>query len=138
MKIRDRNIVHFKVQWPPGRAAREYQIFDDFALTIDRDRAAIYQVLEVDPMPLSGKTKVDAAMAHPFAAETVADSRFDHQVDGILLENSSPNPFDHIVTAPVLDNHGVDAFQVQKMPKQQSRRPCAYDPYLCAHGGHGD
>ena len=67
-------------------------------------------------------------MPHSLAAQALAESRFDHQIDRALFEHARAHALDRIIAAAVFDEDRVDAFQVQKMPEQQAAGPAPTIP----------
>jgi hypothetical protein len=53
------------------------------------------------------------------------------QIDGPLLEDTRTHAIDHVLTATVLDDDGVDPVQMQEMAQHEPGRSCADDTDLC-------
>src|SRR6516164_9394266 len=79
------------------------------------------------------EAEVEAVVTETLTLEPPADTHGDHHVDCALFQNSRAYTFDHIIPAAVLDDHGVDMVQMQKMTQQESRRPRSYDSHLSLH-----
>lgn len=69
-------------------------------------------------------------MTKTLALEALSHPGFDHEIDRTLLENPRAHSFNHVLLAALFEDYRIDAFKVQKVPQQQSRRTGANDSYL--------
>ena len=84
-------------------------------------------------MAAAGEAQFESPVYQPLVAETFADSRFVHQVDGALLEHTGAHAFLDVLATAILDHHGFDAGAMQQMRKHQARRSCPDNSDLRAH-----
>ena len=87
-------------------------------------------------MPVAPEGDADPAVAHALAVQAVRDAGFGHQIDRALFEHAGADALDHVLPAPVLEDHGIDATQMEQVAEHQPGRPRADDPDLCACGLH--
>lgn len=116
------------------------QILDQLILAVDGDGAAAGEVLEIDAMAAAFEGEPDSAVAHALAAEAVADSGFDQQVDGRLFEDAGAHSLDDIIAAATFDDGRFDAVEMEEMTEQQARGTGANDSHLRAglrHSSNG-
>jgi hypothetical protein len=76
-------------------------------------------------------------MTHPLAGEPITDANLVHEIDSALLEYTRAHAFDDMLTAPVLDDDGVDALEVEELPEHETSGPGADDADLST-GDHED
>ena len=81
-------------------------------------------VLVVEMMEGGSRTTGGQAMAY---------SEFVHQVDGALLQHAGAQPGAHVLAAGALDDHRLDALQVQDLRQHEPGRTGADDAHLRAH-----
>ena len=67
--------------------------------------------------------------------EPLADAHLVEEVDGWLFQHSGADPVFDVVAVAGLENHGIDALQVQQVGQCQPRRSGADHRDLLAHGG---
>ena len=75
----------------------------------------------------------EALVDLPFAVHPLADLRLAHECGEAVLQHAGPNAAEHVVAAVLLENHGVDALQMEQLGQQQSRRAPADDSDLSPH-----
>lgn len=101
----------------------------------------------IDAMACASEAQIDPVMPHPFFDQPGADAGLDHQIDRALFKNARSHPVDHVLSAAVFDDDGIDTFEMQQLRQQQASRPCAHNAYLGSelfHSGlnslndHGD
>ena len=108
------------------------QVLDDFLLPVDGDRAPARERREVDAVTAPAEAELDAVMHEALARESVADAGALQQLDRRMLEHARADPMLDVVAASVLDDDGLDAFEVQEMRQEESGRPRADDADLRA------
>ena len=81
------------------------QVLDDFVLPIYGDRLSAGQCEQIDSVAAAGEAQFETAMDQALAAETPADSRFIHQIDGALLEHAGADALLDVLAAPVFNHH---------------------------------
>ena len=86
-------------------------------------------------MAAAGEAQLDAVVDEALALEALAGPDLAHQVDRALLEHAGPDRGLDRRARAALDDHRLDAAQVQHLRQQQPRRPGADDADLGAHGG---
>src|SRR5262245_990913 len=91
------------------------QIAENFVLSIDRNRAAIGQSLEINPMCLAGKAQVNAVMNLAFTAHPITNAACAQQIDRRLLQNTGPHRGFNSRLRPNLKDDRVHAAEMQKM-----------------------
>jgi len=67
---------------------RVNQVFDQLVLCINGDTPATGEVMQIDAMPVSTETELDAAMNETFPLQALAYSDFRQQIDGALFQYS--------------------------------------------------
>jgi hypothetical protein len=83
----DTHIFSFEGNPSPSFEPRCNQIFDDFLLGIDRNRASC-QLFEIDAMTASVEADFHAIMDQPFPLHSVAHTHFGQQIHGAVLQDS--------------------------------------------------
>ncbi len=122
-------------QGPAAVEAGGDQVLDDLLLAVDRDPAPAGELVEGDVVVAALEAQVDAVMDEALLDHPISDPHLDHQVDGALFEHSGPHPLLYIGPVTRLDDHRVDALQVQQPPEHEPGRPGADDSDLGAIGG---
>ena len=92
---------------------------------------------EVDVVPGTGEGEVDTVVTHALALQPLAHAGLCEQVHGRLLEHAGPHAFDHVFFGAALEDHRVDALQVQQLTEHQTGRAAADDADLGAVGSEG-
>ena len=87
-------------------------------------------------MGAAAEAQPNSIVGKPFTLEALAYAGLLQQVDSSLLEESGAHALFDILAAARFDHGRLDALQVEKMRKQETGRPGAYDSDLCAqfHG----
>ena len=90
-------------------------------------------------VPGTGKCDVDTVVTQALAPKPLAHAGLCEQVHGGLLEHSGPDAFDHVFLGAALEDHRVDALQMQQLTEHQAGRAAADDADLGAvwNGGFG-
>lgn len=100
------------------RDASSYQMRSlDFVLRIDRDRAAICEPVQIDPVRLSVEAQVDAPMDEPFAEQALADAARDEQIHGALFEDAGADGGFHGLARTNFQHHCVHAAHMKQVRK---------------------
>ena len=86
--------------------------------------------MQIDPVALSAKSKLDAFMNQAFAVRALAGADLIEQRDGALFQKAGPNAAKHIVRRVTFQDDVVDAVSVQQLPEQKAGRACADDGYF--------
>jgi hypothetical protein len=81
-------------------------------------------------VPLAGELEMNAAMHDPLAVHALADAEVAEEVDGSLLEHAGANPVLDVGTAAILEDHALDAGELEQARERQARRAGADDPDL--------
>ena len=88
-------------------------------LRVDGGHAPAGELVEVNTLAAPAKAQPGAVVHEAFALEPLAHAGLHHQVDGALLEHACPDGgLDRFARAR-LDDHRLDAAQVQKMRQHQ-------------------
>ena len=88
--------------------------------------------VEVDAVPRTVETQLDALVHEPLAVQACPDARLVEQIDGGLLEHAGTDAPEHVGGALTFDDHVVDARLVQQLREQQPGRAGADDGDLRA------
>ena len=128
-----RDVVDLEVQRQTLRDASRDQVLDDLGLAVDHD-AAPGQIAQRDAMALAVELELDPVVHQPLAAHAIAHTGLLEQVDRSLLEDSRPDPVLAVLAAARLEDHRVDALQLQELRQHQAGRACADDADL--RSGH--
>jgi len=73
-------------------------------------------------------------MDQAFSSQAIANTRGDEQIDGTLLEHSGTHALFYVLTAAPLNDHRLDAFEVEQVRQHKSCRASADNPDLSPHG----
>src|SRR6478609_4612324 len=92
-----------------GLQARVDQVLDDLLLAIDGDRPAAGEITERDTMRGAIEPDLDAVMDEAFTLQPAADTRLDHEVDGVLFEDAGAHTMGHVLATAILEHDAVDA-----------------------------
>ena len=112
-----------------GRARvepRRDQVLDHLLLAVDRDRPALGELLEGDPVTLAVEAQLDPVVDEPLAVEPIGQPELGQQVDGALLEDAGPDALLDVLAAAILEHDGLDSLPRQKVGQNQpgrARRP---------------
>ena len=126
----DPDVFHLEQQRLLGAEPRLDQVLHDLGLPVDRDRLAASERRHVDPVPLAGELQLDASVHEPFARHPLPHACLDEEIDDALLEHPGPNPGLDVLAAPVLQDHRLDALQMQQLGERQACGPRADDRNL--------
>ena len=88
---------------------------------------------EIDAVPPAAEAQLDAVVHQADRAHPLANLRLIEQVDRALLEHARANPPLHVFTAAALQDHRVDALEMQELGEQKARRSGPHDANLRAH-----
>src|SRR5438874_1856974 len=105
----NRNVVNLKIERPSRCDAGFDQIFHNLILAINGDRLAAGEFRHIDVMTPSLEADKQPVVAEALALEAFAHSHRDHQIHRSLFEHAGTNTLDHIFTAAVFDNYGVNS-----------------------------
>ncbi len=92
-------------------------------LCVDGDRAASVELVQIDAMPAAGEAQLNPMVYQSLPAHAVADSGRVQQVHRALLEHSGADSLLDVLAALGLDDHRIDAFEVEQVRKQQVTPP---------------
>ena len=132
VEVVDAHVAGLEHNLTSGCEPRRDQILDDFVLRVDCNRAASGQPAQIDTMAAAAEAQLEAVMGQSDPLQPLADSRFNHQVDGALLEQAGANPLLHISPTASLEHDRLDPRQVQQVRQHQARRARADNADLCA------
>src|SRR5206468_4655845 len=122
--------VHLEEQRAACVEPRRDQVLDDLLLAVDRDRPALGELLEWDPMTLAIEAQLDALVDQALAVEAVSQPELGEQVHGALLENARPDALLHVLTAAVLEHDAPDVLPGEEVGEHQASGTGAHDPHL--------
>jgi hypothetical protein len=91
------------------------QVFDHFLLRVNRDRLASGEIVEVNAVAAAVKSKDDPVMSEAFALKSIADSRFNEQIDRTMFEQARADALFDIFPAARFDDDGFDPLQVEQV-----------------------
>ena len=131
--------VHFEEDRASGGQARLHQVFDHFALPVNRNRAP-GQFPHRDAMAAPAEAQFHPFMNQALAPQAFARACLLEHLHGALLQHAGAQPMLDVSAALRLDDHACDALAEEELREQQSRRAGADDPYLRADdacGRHG-
>ena len=132
VEVVDADVAGLENNLTAGCEPRRDQILDDFVLGVDGNRAASGQTAQIDAMAATAKAQLDTVMGQTEALEPLADTSFNQQVDGALLEQAGANPLFDILAAASLEHDGLDSGEVQQVGEHQASGARADDADLCA------
>src|SRR4029077_17946575 len=135
VKIVDADFFGFKEKRAAESEPCIHEVFDDFALGIDRDGAA-GQVREIDAMGAPAEAQINAVMHEPFALHSLAHAHFSEQVGGVLFEEAGADALLTILAAVQFEHNGSNSPLMQQMAEHKARRAGADDANLGAHPIH--
>ncbi len=115
-----------------GQPGRD-QVLDHLLLAVHGDRPPRHQLLERDPVALPAEPQLDAVMDQALAQHPLPRAGADEGVHGALLQDAGPHPMLNVIAAAGLQDHRLDAAQVQEVGEQQAGRPGADDRDLRTH-----
>jgi hypothetical protein len=81
--------------------------------------------------------KRDAVVDEPLTLEALSGARLGEEVDDALLDHAGSDARLDVLTAPVLENHRLDALALQEVAQREPGWPGADDAHLGACGAHG-
>src|SRR5262245_44780886 len=131
----DGNGVNLEVQRLARGQPSGNQVFHDLLLPVDRD-SATGQLLKIQSMSGTGKVKAETLMLQAFLHQARADAGLIQDVHALMLKDTGPYTFFHVVLVLRFQHHAFDAMLMQEVSQQQASRPRSNDRYLCAHGGY--
>jgi len=62
--------------------------------------------------------------------EPFAEPNLHQQINGSLFQYASPNASDHVITAAILQDDGIDAIPLKQMAKHEASRTGTYNANL--------
>jgi hypothetical protein len=127
------NVLDIKENRQTRCETRGDQILDYLLLRVDRNRLASGEIVEVDAVAAAVKSKDDPVMGEAFALETLADSRFDEQIDRAMLKQTRADSLLDVFSAARFKNDGLDSLQAEQMGEDQPRWTCTDNSDLRAH-----
>jgi hypothetical protein len=116
------------------------QVLNDLLLAVNRDAAAVGQLVERDSVALAAEAQLNAVVHEPLPLEALAHAHLEQEVDGALLEHAGADAALYVVAVASLEDDRLDALEMQELPEHQARRPGSHDSdlragdVLCAHG----
>ena len=122
--------LSFEKERQSARDSRRDEIFDDFRLAVDEDRAAVGELVQRHVMALVAELEVDAAVDDAFAVHALADAGGSQQIDGSLLEHAGADTCLDVLAGAALEDDGLDAFVLEEARERKSRRTRAEDADL--------
>jgi len=128
----DADVLRLEVQRTRCFNTRVDQVSDDLVLAVDRDGLSGRELRHVDAVPSPVEADVDAFMAKPAALQPLIDTHSAEQIHGALFEHAGADAVNHVLSAAVFDDDGIDAHEMQDMPEQQPGWTGADDAYLSA------
>ena len=129
-----RHVGDLEVQRQPGLQPRADQVLDDLLLAVDRDRAAAGQIAQRDPVALAAEPQLDAVVDQPLAVHPLAEPDLVHQVHRRLLEHARAHALLHVLAVARLEDHRLDAPQLQQPAEHQPGGAASDDRHLGTHG----
>ena len=136
MKPANRHVSGIEIDRTPGRHACFDQVLHDLVLSVNSDDLSAGQVGHVDPMAASLEAEIETLMAQATLQHPVAHTHCDQHIDCALLEDTCPHPVDDVLTAAVLDDHGIDAIEMQQVREQKTGGAGADDSDLRVQARH--
>ena len=103
-------------------------------LGIDRDAFPASELLKVDAMAATVEAQLDSMMCETLPLHPSANSHFVEEIDCALLQYASSNAFLNILPTPIFNDQGLNALQMKKLGKYQSRGTGTDDSDLGANG----
>jgi hypothetical protein len=78
----------------------------------------------------AGELQLDPLVDEPFATQAIAYAHLGEQVDRPLLEHAGADSLLDVLAAPVLEDDGIDALEVQEVRQHESGGTGTDDPDL--------
>ncbi|MBA7659170.1 hypothetical protein ES703_67143 [subsurface metagenome] len=88
--------------------------------------------MQVDAVARAAEGQLQAVMHQPLAVSARTSADLVEQTHGAFLEQAGADAAEHIVAGLPLQDHIVDAVEVQQLPEQQAGRAGADDGHLGA------
>ena len=129
LEVVHRDVRRLEVEISTGLEAETDQVLDDLGLTVDDDRPSVGEVAQRDAVPFTCELQFDAVVHEALAQHALARAGRDEEVDDRLLEDAGADACLDVLAAPILQDHRVDALQVQEVSERESRWACTDDPY---------
>ena len=120
------DVVDLEQQRRAGLEAGGDQVLDHLLLAVDRDPAATRELVEGDPVAAAAEAQLHAVVHEALALEPLAHAHLDQQVDRALLQHAGANAVLHVLAVAVLQDHRLDAPEVEQVPEHQPRRAGAH------------
>src|SRR5216684_4671343 len=115
-----------------GQPPRD-QVLYHLLLAVD-GHALPDQLAEIDVVQGAAEGEIDPVVKHGFALHALADAGLGEEVARPLLDQAGADAALDIVAAAALQDHRLDALEVQEMGEHQPGRSSADDTDLRAHG----
>jgi len=100
--------------------SRGNQVLDHLVLRINCDGFSAGKIGEVDAMASAVESQLDSRVHQAFPPQSLADARFDKQIDGPLLQDARANALLDILLRVRFQNDRMNAPQVQQMGERKS------------------
>ncbi|RWW91158.1 hypothetical protein BHE74_00034848 [Ensete ventricosum] len=98
-----------------GGGTGRHQVAGDFGLTVDHDRLAAGQRLEIDMGESTVQGQFETVMHQTFSIHALADARFAQQVDHALFQHPGANATLHVIGGLALKDQRLDPGVVQQL-----------------------
>ena len=130
------HVADLEEQLRPGGEPGGDQVLHDLLLAVDRDPAPARELGERDAVALAVEAQLDPVVHEPLALEALPHAHLDQQVHGALLEHSGAHALLDVLAVAGLEDHRLDAAQVQQLAEHEPGRARPDDADLSALG-HG-
>ena len=128
----DADFFDLEQERQPALEPRRDQVLDDLRLSVDDDRASARELAERNAMTFAVELQLDAVVDDPLTLQSLAHAGGDEQVGRALLEHAGADSVLDVVATPILDDDGLDPFDLQQPGQRQAGRAGADDADLRA------
>ena len=127
-----RHVLDLEQERSAGLDARGDQVLHDLLLAVDRDAAAAGELVERDPVAAAAEAQLHAVVDESLALEALADAHLDQELDRALLQHARADAPLDVLAVAVLEDHGLDALEMEQLPEDKPRGTRADDSDLRA------
>src|SRR5262249_26219348 len=134
-EVVDAYVLDLEQDLPPVSEPPRDEVLHHLLLAVDGD-ALSDQLAEVDVVQRAVEAEVNPVVEHRLAPHALADAGVEQEIGGPLLQQPGADAAFDIVAAAVLQDDGLDPFEMQKMREHEARRASADNPDLGAQAWH--
>ncbi len=133
LDLPDPDVVDIEQQRPSRGEPRLDQVLHDLRLPVHRDRLAPGERSHVDSVAFTRELQLDAFVHEALARHPLSHPRLGEEIDDTLFEHPRADPGFDVLAASVLQDHRLDALEMQQVRQRQAGGPGPDDRNLCSH-----